>query len=251
MLIPITTVLCLIPLFIIVSVAYGMTGMSGASAYLALMTLFNVPKEIIVPTALMMGFSVAALTSFNFSRHGHVKLELLIPGLIGSVPAAFLGAQLELSQYKFQIIVIVVLLLVAVQMLFLKPHEKTKAPSKTICWFSLLILGALLGFATGTIGIGGGILLGPVLLLFGWVTIHEAAAISAPFTAINCLTGFLTKISVYSVNWTVILIFAVPALLAAAIASHWAAKKGKAVIIQRVFGVVILIVVFGLIYNLF
>ena len=108
MLIPLTTVLCLIPLFIIVSVAYGMTGMGGLGgpgAYLALMTLFNVPQEIIVPTALIIGFSVAALTTFNFSRHGHVRFEFLIPGLIASVPAAFLGAKLEFSQFKFQIIV--------------------------------------------------------------------------------------------------------------------------------------------------
>ncbi len=228
-----------------------MTGMSGSEAYLALMTLFNVPQDIIVPTALIMGFSVAALTSFNFSRHGHVRLELLIPGLIASVPAAFLGAKLELSQSKFQIIVIIVLLLVATQMLFLKPHEKTKAPSKIICCFALFILGLLLGFAAGTIGIGGGILLGPVLLLFGWVNIHEAAGISAYFTAINCLTGFLTKMSLHSINWPVILIFAVPAVIAGFIASHWAAKKGKAIIIHRVFGFVILVAVLGMIINFF
>ncbi len=251
MLIPLTTVLCLIPLFIIVSVAYGMTGMGGASAYLALMTLFKVPQEIIVPTALIMGFSVAALTSFNFSRHGHVRLELLIPGLVASIPAAFFGAKLELSQFKFQIIVIIVLLLVVTQLLFLKPHEKTKAPSKLICCFALFILGLLLGFVAGIIGIGGGVLLGPVLLLFGWVNIHEAAGISAYFTAINCLVGFISKVSDHLINWPVILIFAIPAIVAGFIASHWAAKKGKAIVIHRVFGGVILAAVIGMIINLF
>ena len=251
MLIPITTLLCLIPLFIVVSIAYGMTGMSGTSAYLALMTLFNVPKEIIIPTALIMGFAVAALTSFNFSRHGHVKLKFLIPGLISSVPAAFLGAKLELSQSKFQIIVIVVLLLVVIQLLFLKPHEKTKAPSKLICCCALFILGGLLGFAAGTIGIGGGILLAPVLLLFGWVNIHEAAGISAYFTSINCLAGFTSKIAVYSINWPVILIFAIPAILASFIASHWAAKNAKPIIIHRIFAIVLLAAVVGMIINLF
>ena len=139
MLIPITTVLCLIPLFIIVSIAYGMTGMGGTSTFLALMTLFDVPRDIIVPTALFMGLSVAAFTTFNYSRHGHVRIELLAPGLIASIPAAYLGGKLELSQFKFQIIVIIVLLLVVFQMLFLKPHEKTKAPSKIICCFALLL----------------------------------------------------------------------------------------------------------------
>jgi uncharacterized membrane protein YfcA len=52
-----------------------------------------------------------------------------------------------------------------------------------------LLIGAILGFFSGMIGIGGGIILSPVLILFHWATIKESAAASALFILLNSLSG--------------------------------------------------------------
>ena len=54
-----------------------------------------------------------------------------------------------------------------------------------------LAVGAVLGFFSGLIGIGGGIILSPVLLLFRWATIRETAAVSAAFILLNSLSGII------------------------------------------------------------
>lgn len=52
-----------------------------------------------------------------------------------------------------------------------------------------LAIGGILGFFSGMIGIGGGIILSPVLLLLRWATIKETAAVSAAFIVLNSASG--------------------------------------------------------------
>ena len=59
-----------------------------------------------------------------------------------------------------------------------------------------LCIGAAIGFLSGLLGIGGGIILSPILLLFGWASMKQTAAVSALFILVNSvsgLLGFVTK----------------------------------------------------------
>ena len=58
-----------------------------------------------------------------------------------------------------------------------------------------LIVGAVIGFFSGLIGIGGGIILTPVILLFHWGKMKEAAAVSALFIWVNSAAGLTGQIS--------------------------------------------------------
>lgn len=53
----------------------------------------------------------------------------------------------------------------------------------------LLLIGCIIGFFSGLIGIGGGIILSPLILLFGWAKMKETAAVSALFILVNSLAG--------------------------------------------------------------
>ena len=54
-----------------------------------------------------------------------------------------------------------------------------------------LVSGALIGFFSGLIGIGGGIILSPLILVFGWASVKEAAAVSALFIWVNSFAGLI------------------------------------------------------------
>jgi uncharacterized membrane protein YfcA len=56
-------------------------------------------------------------------------------------------------------------------------------------WVFAILIGAVLGFFSGMIGIGGGIILTPLLLLLRWANVKEAAAASALFIFLNSATG--------------------------------------------------------------
>src|SRR5918996_4075865 len=89
-------ILVLAALFLVAAVLYGMVGHAGASAYLAIMALVGVAPEVMRPTALVLNILVASIVSLRFARAGFVKPMSVLPFLIGSVPAAFLGGAITL-----------------------------------------------------------------------------------------------------------------------------------------------------------
>jgi hypothetical protein len=52
------------------------------------------------------------------------------------------------------------------------------------------VLGLMIGFVSGLIGIGGGIILSPIILMLGWADVKETAALSALFIFLNSVAGF-------------------------------------------------------------
>jgi uncharacterized membrane protein YfcA len=62
-------------------------------------------------------------------------------------------------------------------------------------WYVLFIIGALIGLVSGMIGMGGGILLAPVLLLMSWATQKQTAAICAIFILINSISGMVGQLN--------------------------------------------------------
>lgn len=78
-------------------------------------------------------------------------------------------------------------------MLFNK--QKSSHQIKEIPLLVALSVGASIGLISGLIGIGGGIILTPLILLFHWGNIKEAAAVSALFIWVNSLAGLLGQFS--------------------------------------------------------
>ena len=63
--------------------------------------------------------------------------------------------------------------------------------SKPIFYLGAFVLGICIGFVSGLIGIGGGIILSPIILFLNWGNIKEAAAVSALFIWVNSFSGLL------------------------------------------------------------
>jgi uncharacterized membrane protein YfcA len=138
-------------------------------------------------SALSLNLFVAAISFYQFARQGHFKFNVLLPFVIGSMPMAFLGAkvQLEPQIYKY---ILSFFLLIAVGRMLLSTKSNFDE-SKTPNFFIALLIGAILGFFSGLIGIGGGIILSPILLLMHWANVKETAGISAMFIFLNSISG--------------------------------------------------------------
>lgn len=164
---------------------YASVGHGGASGYLALMALFAIAPPVMKQTALLLNLGVSLMSFIAFYRQGYFKWTLLWPFALGSIPAAYLGARIPLADSTYKQILGACLFLAVIRMVVtLKESE----PRKLNLGIGVLA-GAAIGVLSGMIGIGGGIILSPLLLLFRWANLKEAAAISALFIFVNSVSG--------------------------------------------------------------
>lgn len=216
---------------------YSSIGHGGASGYLALMSLFSIAPDTIKPTALLLNLFVAGISFFYYYKAGFFNKKLFLYVAIASIPMAFLGGIIELDPYIYKRILGVFLILSVLKILNVVGKEK-KTKRKIILWQCLLIGGSI-GFVSGLIGIGGGIILSPIILLLHWGNMKEAAAVSALFIWVNSLAGLLGQFSqgVTLHNHAFIMVLLV--LTGAIAGSYIGSKKMKTIHIRYVLAVVL------------
>lgn len=172
---------------------YASVGHGGASGYLAVLAIFGANPSLMKSSALVLNLAVSILSFYQYYRSGHFKFKLFLPFAIGSIPMAYVGAITPISDdiYKkilgFALISAILRILIS----FKSDESKIKNPQR---WQSLLT-GGIIGLLSGMIGIGGGIILSPIMLLFNWGRVKEVAAVSALFIFVNSFSGLIGLLS--------------------------------------------------------
>jgi len=175
------------PLLFLVAFLYSSVGHGGASGYLALMAIFAIAPDVMKPTALLLNLFVSLTSFIQFYRGNHFNWKIFLPFAIASVPMAFVGGLITLDAVIYKKTLGFLLLIPIVRFLFFANVQQAEL-KKTNNGLSLFI-GAAIGFLSGLIGIGGGIILSPVLLILKWTDMKQTAAISALFIFVNSLAG--------------------------------------------------------------
>jgi uncharacterized membrane protein YfcA len=176
-----------------VAFLYAAVGHGGASGYLALMALFSMSPEFMKPTALLLNLFVSLSAFILFFKGGHFKWKIFLPFALASIPFSFLGGMISLDAAIYKKILGILLLFPVIRLVAFP--NKTIDELKTPHVFFSLLIGAVIGFLSGLIGIGGGIILSPVLLLLAWTNQKQTAAISALFIFVNSLSGLAGQIT--------------------------------------------------------
>lgn len=179
----------------VIAIVYSSAGFGGASGYLLAMSFFGIPIHVMSSTALVLNVVVATISFFNYARTGHFRSQLLFPFLLASVPAAFVGGYIQISQETYMMLLYGVLTYLAVRMILFPTLSEAKdwQPRPLPLWLALLS-GATIGLLSGMVGIGGGILLSPLIMLAQWGTSKEAAASAAGFIALNSMSGLTARL---------------------------------------------------------
>lgn len=177
----------------VVAFLYSSVGHGGASGYLALMALFSFAPETMKPTALLLNLFVAGISFYYYYKGGFFNKKLFLSFAIASIPLAFIGGTLEIEASVYKKILAVLLVFAILKMLNVFGKESTTV--KEVKLWQGLVVGGIIGFFSGLIGIGGGIILTPVILLLHWGKMKEAAAVSALFIWVNSAAGLIGQIS--------------------------------------------------------
>jgi uncharacterized membrane protein YfcA len=188
----------------LVAMLYSSVGHAGATGYIAVMSLFDIPPAVIRPTALLLNVLVATIATAQFIRAGHFRGGLFWPLAAASIPAAAIGGGLHLPTTVFEALIGLALLVSAVRFgrgsisastpdPALQPGSETAAEGKPTRLAPALLaaIGAGIGLLSGLTGVGGGVFLTPILLWFEAAPVRQVAAISAPFILVNSLAGLV------------------------------------------------------------
>ena len=182
--------------FLVTAVLYSSVGFGGGSTYLALLLIWGVPYFVFPIIALSCNIIVVSGNCFNYIRAGNLNLKFLIPYLIGSVPLAFIGCSLTIEQTLFEIFLFIVLAVAGTLLLFnFKSYDDKEESYKKIPTVVAIIIGSILGFVSGIVGVGGGIFLSPILFLIKAGRPKHIVTAASLFVLINSVSGIIGQLT--------------------------------------------------------
>ena len=183
-------------LFFITAILYSSVGFGGGSTYLALLLIWGVPYTIFPIIALSCNIIVVSGNCYNYIRAGNLNLKLLIPYLIGSIPLAFIGGSLPIEKKFFEILLFLVLSLAGCLLLInFRSYDDKQESYKNIPFLVSVIIGGILGFISGIVGIGGGIFLSPILFLIRVARPKHIVTAASLFILINSVFGIVGQLT--------------------------------------------------------
>ncbi|NLO78210.1 MAG: sulfite exporter TauE/SafE family protein [Methanomicrobiales archaeon] len=172
--------------FIMTPVQYWVLTSMGLDPGLAILIAFGTNLAVVLPTALS--------GAYGHNKKGAVAWNAAISMGIAGFAGALLGgyiATLIPGEYLIAFFGVVILLS-AIRMLTAKPLSVDAKPVDNVITF--LIWGIPIGLLTGVIGIGGGVILIPVMVLVLHFKMHTAVGTSTAFMIFTALGGTIAYI---------------------------------------------------------
>ncbi len=234
-------------LLFVVAFLYASVGHGGASGYLALMAIFSVTPEVMKPTALLLNLFVSLTSFIQFYRGKHFIGKIFLPLAIASIPMSFIGGLMVVQADVYKKILGLLLLIPIVRFMFFRNPEIHETRQTNISLS--LVIGGAIGLLSGLIGIGGGIILSPILLLLKWTDQKQTAAISALFIFVNSLAGLAGQLT-KGIQFTPDMFWYVVIAFAGGLGGAWfGALKFRQGLLKNILASVLLLAVYKLLFT--
>lgn len=245
-----------IGLFFVVAALYAAVGFGGGSTYNALLVLNGTDYRILPAIALACNIVVVSGGVWRFSREKLLDAKSLLPFLLASIPAAWIGGRLPVSEIVFIGLLGGALLISGIRLLLQRDFVYHTEDKRHIPYWLAGLTGGGIGLLSGVVGIGGGIFLAPILYTMRWDTPRKIAAACSLFILANSVAGLSGQVMKLSDNH--ILSLALPywpllpaVFLGGHIGSWMAAKEFDPIILKRLTAGLILYVAVRLIVRWF
>jgi hypothetical protein len=234
----------IILLFFIVATLYSSVGFGGGSSYLAILALSSIVFTEMRAIALLCNIVVVSGNVILFYRQKIIDFKKIIPLVIFSIPMAYLGGYLKITEQLFFILLGFTLLFAASTMWISK---KINAENEITLKPNLIKnsgFGGFIGLISGMVGIGGGIFLAPLLHLTNWDTPKKIAVTSSVFILVNSLAGLGGQISNpdFIVNWYLTSLLLVAVFIGGQIGNRISSKFLTPILLKKATAILILFV---------
>lgn len=221
---------------------YASVGFGGGSSYLAVLALYALPFKELRLIALICNVIVVSGGVYIYIKNGQANWKKILPLVLLSVPMAYIGATMRLSQHTFFVILGLSLVAAAV-LLWIKTDPATLnkiSESKEHIFLKNGMLGGSIGFLSGMVGIGGGIFLSPILNLMKWDVPKKIAATASLFILVNSISGIFGQLTTLpgNMNYTRMSLLCLAVCIGGQLGSRLAIKFNP-LIIRRMTAVLV------------
>jgi len=195
-------------LTLVFSTLFAMGGVGSAIALVSVFPMAGMASEMARAVGLFINTTSTISASIMNMRRGEINLRFALPLVISILLSTPLGAFLsaDVPENALKWILIVFLLLSAI--LLLRPSRVQKFTFVRL-WV-LYIIGGSVGLISGMLGVGGGSLIIPLLILLGFEPKQAAYTVSfvIPFSSLG---GFLTYLHFVDMNWSLLAVVTIAA----------------------------------------
>lgn len=231
-----------------------MVGLGGGLIFSPLFILLQLPVQTAVSASLFLNGIAALSAAVTYFQKKMVDVKIGVPLIISSSLFAPLGAYAtsKVNLRLFTATLAAVILLAAVRMIISKKAEiegrEIATAQRIICGG---VIGMIIGFVAGLLGIGGGVFIVPLLIYILRVPTKTAAATSIFIVVFSSFSGFISHISIARPDWKFILTAALFSFAGGQVGSRIMAEKLKGPAIRKIFGGILLVFVLKLVQRVF
>ncbi len=242
----------LIILFFVVAFVYSSVGFGGGSSYLAILAMWSLDYQMLRLMALICNIVVVSGGSYLYWKNGYLRWKKIGPLILLSVPAAFLGGYLRLTETTYFILLGITLFFAAIALWFKKQNQTDDVEVLNSKPIRNTMIGGSIGFLSGLVGIGGGMFLSPTLHLMNWDKAKVIAATASFFILVNSIagiTGQLQHVNLASLNYNLIGGLMIAVFVGGQLGTRVGIVKFNPVWLRRVTSVLVLLVSLKLLWK--
>jgi uncharacterized membrane protein YfcA len=232
-------------LFFLIAILYSSIGVGGGSSYLAVLALTSMAFVEIRAIALLCNIVVVSSGTYLYAKKGYYNWRKVMPLVLFSIPMAFIGGYLRISETLFFILLGITLVIAAIFMWLSKyigEYSKKEQTQNSIQ--KNASYGGIIGFISGMVGIGGGIFLAPLLHLTNWDSPKKIAATASFFILVNSIAGLIgqTQHPEFVINWELTTVLLVVVFIGGQVGSRISFKRFSPLVLKRMTAVLIALV---------
>jgi uncharacterized membrane protein YfcA len=212
-----------------VGLSLGLLGSGGSILTVpVLIFLIGEGEKVAIAESLAIVGAIALAGSMPYARRRLVDWRSVvlfgIPGMIGSYLGAavsgYISGTTQLALFGF--------IMLAAAGLMVRPPRSDGITEVRVAW-KIAGDGLIVGVVTGLVGVGGGFLIVPALVLLGGLEMHRAVGTSLFIIALKSFTGFVKYLDVLgdlelAVDWRLIGIFVVVGTAGSIVGNRLAAR---------------------------
>ncbi len=188
--------LALAAIFFGIAAVYASVGFGGGSSYTAVLAITGASYLVIPIVSLICNICVVTGSSLRYARADLIDWSSTWPFFVLSIPLAWAGGRLQVSETMFIGLLSGALLAASGRLLISRPETSTpQALTPSPPPFASSLIGGAIGFYSGIVGIGGGIILAPILYRLKWAGPKQIAALCSVFILVNSVFGLAGHVS--------------------------------------------------------
>ena len=234
------------------SFLFAMLGLGGGMVYVPVLNWAGYDMvEVAIPLGLLLNGLNTLLVLIPFARQKLVDWKGGAVMAVTALIAAPLGAMtselvpVQTLKVLFAVMVVAAAIRMIVSSKKAEPETMMSIKKRSIIGF---FVGAFAGFVGGMLGLGGGFIIAPILMMMGY-KVKQAAATTAFVVTFSSLSGYLGHMAQGEMNWMLTGIVVVAVIIGSQLGGRYMTQKAKSKQVKVIYAIILLVIAAKMTYG--